>query len=92
MVTEYKGNIGDTQNSIHGEENIVDRQYSELKNNHKQEEIQQNNRYNEENKRQKLMPTPSEDALKQMVDDNLLLEEKKPAETLALEQKNNLTA
>lgn len=31
MVTEYKGNIGDTQNSIHGEENIVDRQYSELK-------------------------------------------------------------
>ena len=26
-------------------------------------------RYNEENKRQKLMPTPSEDALKQMVDD-----------------------
>ncbi|ROK20050.1 conjugal transfer protein TraG [Escherichia coli] len=69
MVTEYKGNIGYTQNSIHGEENIVDRQYSELKNNHKQEEIQQNNRYNEENKRQKLMPTPSEDALKQMVDD-----------------------
>ncbi|MES3916006.1 conjugal transfer mating-pair stabilization protein TraG, partial [Escherichia coli] len=38
MVTENKGNIGDTQNSIHGEENIVDRQYSELKNNHKQEE------------------------------------------------------
>lgn len=69
MVTEYKGNIGDAQNSIHGEENIVDRQYSELKNNHKQEEIQQNNRYNEENKRQILMPTPSEDALKQMVDD-----------------------
>ncbi len=69
MVTEYKGNIGDTQNSIHGEENIVDRQYSELKNNHKQEKIQQNNRYNEENKRQKLMPTPSEDALKQMVGD-----------------------
>lgn len=69
MVTEYKGNIGYTQNSIHGEENIVDRQYSELKNNHKQEEIQQNNRYNEESKRQKLMPTPSEDALKQMVDD-----------------------
>ncbi|HAU9182661.1 TPA: conjugal transfer mating pair stabilization protein TraG [Escherichia coli] len=69
MVTEYRGNIGDTQNSIRGEENIVDRQYSELKNNHKQEEIQQNNRYNEENKRQELMPTPSEDALKQMVDD-----------------------
>ena len=45
------------------------RRYSELKNNHKQEEIQQNNRYNEENKRQKLIPTPSEDALKQMVDD-----------------------
>ncbi len=31
MVTEYKGNIGDTQNSVHGEENIVERQYSELK-------------------------------------------------------------
>ncbi|MGG8980441.1 hypothetical protein ACQ9AP_28030, partial [Escherichia coli] len=54
MVKEYKGNIGDTQNSIHGEENIVDGQYSELKNNHKKEEIQQNNRYNEKNKRQKL--------------------------------------
>ncbi|EAP7764959.1 conjugal transfer mating pair stabilization protein TraG [Salmonella enterica] len=69
MVTEYRGNIGNTQNGIRGEENIVDRQYVELKNNHKQEEIQQNNRYNEENKRQKLIPTPSEDALKQMVDD-----------------------
>ncbi|WP_213059443.1 conjugal transfer protein TraG, partial [Escherichia coli] len=29
----------------------------------------QHHRYNEENKRQKLIPTPSEDALKQMVDD-----------------------
>ncbi len=27
MVTEYKGNIGDTQNSIRGEENIVRGQY-----------------------------------------------------------------
>ncbi|MEH4297744.1 conjugal transfer mating-pair stabilization protein TraG [Enterobacter ludwigii] len=69
IVTEYKGNVWDTQNSIRDEGNIVDRQYSELKNNHKQEEIQQNNRYNEENKQQKLIPTPSEDALKQMVDD-----------------------
>ncbi len=24
MVTEYKGNIGDTQNSVRGEENIVE--------------------------------------------------------------------
>ncbi|EBA9301399.1 conjugal transfer protein TraG, partial [Salmonella enterica] len=39
MVTEYRGNIGNTQNGIRGEENIVDRQYVELKNNHKQEEI-----------------------------------------------------
>ena len=30
MVTEYKGNIGDTQNSVRGEENIVRGQYSEL--------------------------------------------------------------
>ncbi|EDX9916157.1 conjugal transfer mating pair stabilization protein TraG, partial [Salmonella enterica] len=36
MVTEYRGNIGNTQNGIRGEENIVDRQYVELKNNHKQ--------------------------------------------------------
>ncbi|BBQ97659.1 hypothetical protein WP3W18E07_P10770 (plasmid) [Escherichia coli] len=35
MVTEYKGNIGDTQNSIRGEENIVRGQYSELQNHHK---------------------------------------------------------
>ena len=48
MVTEYKGISEILQNSIHGKRNIVDRQYSELKNNHKQEEIQQNNRYNEE--------------------------------------------
>ena len=36
MVTEYKGNIGDTQNSVRGEENIVRGQYSELQNHHKQ--------------------------------------------------------
>ena len=35
MVTEYKGNIGDTQNSVRGEENIVRGQYSELQNHHK---------------------------------------------------------
>ncbi len=34
MVTEYRGNIGDTQSSIRGEENIVGRQYSELQNHH----------------------------------------------------------
>ena len=38
MVTEYKGNIGDTQNSIRGEENIVRGQYSELQNHHKTED------------------------------------------------------
>nr|WP_236922178.1 hypothetical protein [Escherichia coli] len=43
MVTEYKGNIGDTQNSIRGEENIVRGQYSELQNHHKTEALSQNN-------------------------------------------------
>ncbi len=48
MVTEYRGNIGDTQNSIRGEENIVKGQYSELQNHHKTEALTQNNKYNEE--------------------------------------------
>ncbi|EPH4696271.1 conjugal transfer mating-pair stabilization protein TraG, partial [Escherichia coli] len=48
MVTEYEGNIGDTQNSIRGEENIVRGQYSELQNNHITEASSQNNKYNEE--------------------------------------------
>ncbi len=39
MVTEYRGNIGDTQNSIRGEENIVRGQYSELQNHHKTEAL-----------------------------------------------------
>ncbi|MDM8918602.1 conjugal transfer protein TraG, partial [Escherichia coli] len=56
MVTEYKGNIGDTQNSIHGEENIVRGQYSELQNHHKTEALSQNNKYNEEKSAQERMP------------------------------------
>ncbi|EIP3995449.1 conjugal transfer mating pair stabilization protein TraG, partial [Salmonella enterica] len=35
MVTEYRGNIGNTQNSIRGEENVVKGQYSELQKHHK---------------------------------------------------------
>lgn len=56
MVTEYKGNIGDTQNSIRGEENIVRGQYSELQNHHKTEALSQNNKYNEEKSVQERMP------------------------------------
>ncbi|EGB3642288.1 conjugal transfer mating pair stabilization protein TraG [Escherichia coli] len=69
MVTEYRGNIGDTQNSIHGEENIVRGQYSELQNHHKTEALSQNNKYNEERESQKIIPEPSEEAVKKMVDD-----------------------
>ncbi len=56
MVTEYKGNVGDTQNSIRGEENIVRGQYSELQNHHKTEALSQNNKYNEEKSAQERMP------------------------------------
>ncbi|EFE7000886.1 conjugal transfer protein TraG, partial [Escherichia coli] len=56
MVTEYKGNIGDTQNSIRGEENIVRGQYSELQNHHKTEALTQNNKYNEEKLVQERIP------------------------------------
>ncbi|EJR8395605.1 conjugal transfer protein TraG, partial [Escherichia coli] len=69
MVTEYRGNIGDTQNSIRGEENIVRGQYSELQNHHKTEALSQNNKYNEERESQKIIPEPSEEAVKKMVDD-----------------------
>ncbi|EJK5710045.1 TPA: conjugal transfer protein TraG [Escherichia coli] len=69
MVTEYKGNIGDTQNSIHGEENIVRGQYSELQNHHKTEVLSQNNKYNEERESQKIIPEPSGEAVKKMIDD-----------------------
>lgn len=64
MVTEYRGNIGDTQNSIRGEENIVRGQYSELQNHHKTEALSQNNKYNEERESQKIIPEPSEEAVK----------------------------
>ncbi|EKI9495712.1 TPA: conjugal transfer mating-pair stabilization protein TraG [Escherichia coli] len=56
MVTEYRGNIGDTQNSILGEENIVRGQYSELQNHHKTEVLSQDNKYNEEKSSQERMP------------------------------------
>ncbi|EIA6597945.1 conjugal transfer mating pair stabilization protein TraG [Salmonella enterica] len=69
MVTEYRGNIGDTQNSIRGEENIVKGQYSELQNHHKTEALSQNNKYNEERESQKIIPEPSEEAVKKMIDD-----------------------
>ncbi|EEB1092801.1 conjugal transfer mating pair stabilization protein TraG [Salmonella enterica] len=69
MVTEYRGNIGDNKNKIRSEESVVEKQYSELQNNHKQEETQQNNRYNEERESQMLIPEPSEDALNKMIDD-----------------------
>ncbi|EJJ1913940.1 conjugal transfer mating pair stabilization protein TraG [Salmonella enterica] len=69
MVTEYRGNIGDNKNKIRSEESVVEKQYSELQNNHKQEETQQNNRYNEERGSQRLIPEPSEDALNKMIDD-----------------------
>lgn len=69
MVTEYRGNIGDNKNKIRSEESVVKKQYSELQNNHKQEETQQNNRYNEERESQRLIPEPSEDALNKMIDD-----------------------
>ncbi|ENY9883114.1 conjugal transfer mating-pair stabilization protein TraG [Escherichia coli] len=63
MVTEYRGNIGDTQNSIRGDENIVKGQYSELQNHHKTEKLSQNNKYNEKKAAQERMPgadTPDE--------------------------------
>lgn len=69
MVTEYRWNIGDAQNNIRGEEDIVNRQYSELQNNHKQEEIRQNTKYNEEKENQKIIPEPSEETLKKMIND-----------------------
>lgn len=69
MVTEHRGNIGDTQNNLRQEEDIVDKRYSELQNNHKQEEIQQNDKYHKEVESQKIIPTPSKDALKKMIDD-----------------------
>ncbi|EDQ6565946.1 conjugal transfer mating pair stabilization protein TraG [Salmonella enterica subsp. houtenae] len=56
MVTEYRGNIGNTQNSIRGEENIVRVQYSELQKHHKTEALSQNNKYNEEKSAQERIP------------------------------------
>ncbi|EMX28171.1 conjugal transfer mating-pair stabilization protein TraG [Escherichia coli] len=69
MVTEYRGNIGDTQNSIRGDENFVKGQYSELQNHHKTEALSQNNKYNEERESQKIIPEPSEETVKKMIDE-----------------------
>ncbi|EOP0509394.1 conjugal transfer protein TraG, partial [Escherichia coli] len=44
-------------------------QYSELQNHHKTEALSQNNKYNEERESQKIIPEPSEEAVKKMVDD-----------------------
>ncbi|EIX5204701.1 conjugal transfer mating pair stabilization protein TraG [Salmonella enterica] len=56
MVTEYRGNIGNTQNSIRGEENVVKGQYSELQKHHKTEALSQDNKYNEEKSAQERIP------------------------------------
>ncbi|EJP8365209.1 conjugal transfer mating pair stabilization protein TraG [Salmonella enterica] len=56
MVTEYRGNIGNTQNSIRGEENVVKGRYSELQKHHKTEALSQNNKYNEEKSAQERIP------------------------------------
>ncbi|EJO3305543.1 conjugal transfer protein TraG, partial [Escherichia coli] len=48
---------------------IVRGQYSELQNHHKTEVLSQNNKYNEERESQKIIPEPSEEAVKKMVDD-----------------------
>ena len=48
--------IGDTQNSVRGEENIVRGQYSELQNHHKQRHYLRINKYNEEKSAQERMP------------------------------------
>ncbi|MEK8719081.1 conjugal transfer protein TraG, partial [Escherichia coli] len=58
-----------TQSSIRGEENIVGRQYSELQNHHKTEALSQNNKYNEERESQKIIPEPSEETVKKMIDE-----------------------
>ncbi len=56
MVTDNRGKIGDTQSSIHGEENTVSRQYSDLQHNHKAEVLAQNKKYNDEKLAQERIP------------------------------------
>ncbi|EHP5545119.1 conjugal transfer mating pair stabilization protein TraG [Salmonella enterica] len=56
MVTAYRSDISNTQTKIKGEEDTVNQQYSSLKNNHKEEEINQNNKYNKEKASQEQLP------------------------------------
>ncbi|EAQ9997830.1 conjugal transfer protein TraG [Salmonella enterica] len=56
MVTAYRSDIRNTQTKIKGEEDTVNQQYSSLKNNHKEEEINQNNKYNKEKASQEQLP------------------------------------
>ncbi|EBZ6268487.1 conjugal transfer mating pair stabilization protein TraG [Salmonella enterica subsp. enterica serovar Oranienburg] len=56
MVTAYRSDISNTQTKIKGEGDTVNQQYSSLKNNHKEEEINQNNKYNKEKASQEQLP------------------------------------
>ncbi|ECE9310590.1 conjugal transfer protein TraG [Salmonella enterica subsp. enterica serovar Napoli] len=63
MVTDYRSDISNTQESIHGEEKTVSQQYSDLQKEHKTEALSQNNKYNEEKAAQERVPgtdTPDE--------------------------------
>ncbi|HHA3413410.1 TPA: conjugal transfer mating-pair stabilization protein TraG [Salmonella enterica subsp. enterica serovar Muenchen] len=63
MVTDYRSDISNTQESIHGEEKTVSQQYSGLQEEHKTEALSQNNKYNEEKAAQERVPgadTPEE--------------------------------
>ncbi|EDO2095600.1 conjugal transfer mating pair stabilization protein TraG [Salmonella enterica] len=56
MVTDYRSDISNTQESIHGEEKTVSQQYSGLQEEHKTEALSQNNKYNEEKAAQSKIP------------------------------------
>ncbi|EHA2159902.1 conjugal transfer mating pair stabilization protein TraG [Salmonella enterica] len=56
MVTAYRSDIRNTQTKIKGEEDTVNQQYSSLKNNHKEEEINQINQNNKEKASQEQLP------------------------------------
>ncbi|HFW5352864.1 TPA: conjugal transfer mating-pair stabilization protein TraG [Salmonella enterica subsp. diarizonae serovar 48:i:z] len=56
MVTDYRSDISNTQESIHGEEKTVSQQYSDLQKGHKTEALSQNNKYNEEKAAQARIP------------------------------------
>ncbi|EII7449964.1 conjugal transfer mating pair stabilization protein TraG [Salmonella enterica subsp. enterica serovar Newport] len=56
MVTDYRSDISNTQESIHGEEKTVSQQYFGLQEEHKTEALSQNNKYNEEKAAQAKIP------------------------------------